>query len=70
MLQRNLGSLFLRIHGTESFDLCCMFVESTYCHVDIDSSLLSEYVNMIGPLSEFVMASNSFKIVLRYFGKV
>ena len=25
---------------------------------------------MIGPLAEFVRASNSFKIVLRYFGKV
>ena len=38
--------------------------------VEVDSSLSAWYVNTIGPLAKFVRASNSLKIVLRYFGKV
>ena len=38
--------------------------------VEVDISLSAQYVNMIGPLAKFVRASNSFKIVPRYFGKV
>ena len=38
--------------------------------VEMDSYFSAEYVNMIGPLAKLVIASNSFKIVLRYFGKV
>ena len=38
--------------------------------VEMDSNFYAKYVNMIGPLAEFVTASNSFKIVQRYLGKV
>ena len=41
-----------------------------YCKVEVDSSLSAQYVNMIGPLAKLIRASYSFKIVLRYFGKV
>ena len=48
----------------------CIIWPRTYCKDDRDASLSSSYVNMIGLLAEFVTASNSFKIVLRYFDKV
>ena len=41
-----------------------------YCMFEVDSSLSALHVNMIGPLAKFVRASNSFKIITRYFGKV
>ena len=41
-----------------------------YFKDDRDSALSAYDVNMIGPLAEFVAASNSFKTVQRYFGKV
>ena len=37
--------------------------------VEMDSYFSAYYVNMIGSLARFVRASNSFKIVPRYFGK-
>ena len=41
-----------------------------YCKVEMDSYFSAYYVNMIGLLAKFVRASNSLKIVLRYFGQV
>ena len=41
-----------------------------YCMVEVESSLSEYYINMIGLLAKFVRASNLFKIVLIYFGKV
>ena len=41
-----------------------------YCTVEVESSLLAKYVNVIGQLAKFVRALNSFKMVLRYFGQV
>ena len=37
--------------------------------VEMDGNFYSQYSNMIGPLAKFIRASDSFKIVLKYFGK-
>ena len=45
-------------------------LHDSYCKVETDSKFYAQYSNMIGPLAKLVRASNSFKIVPRYFGKV
>ena len=46
------------------------YVHFFYCKFEIDSNFYAKYSNMIGLLAKIIRTSNSFKNVLRYFGKV